>query len=102
MTDQERIANGEQAQAALDRWLGPAFEAVNAVWTARMADIAVKEPWSDGKIRNLALALKISEEVRKQIEAVAADGKVALADVRHMRKLEELSPERKKWLGIKI
>jgi len=96
----ERLADAEAAENAMKRWLGPAFDAVNEVYRERLQSIAAKEPWETAKISKVAVAITIAAEVRKQIEAVVADGKVALSEKRHRQQIENIPHEKRKWLGI--
>ena len=103
MTDSnhlERIADAAAAENAMARWLGPAFDAVTDVYRARLQSVASKEPWETAKIAKVAMALTIAAEVRKQIEMVVADGKVAMTTKREREKIEAIPHERRKWLGI--
>lgn len=103
MTDNaERIANAEQAQAALTRWLDPAFDHLVGEWTLRMSDIAATTPWETDKIKNLAIAVRAAKEARAQIHAVVVGGQVAREDMKRQRQIENLSPERRKVLGIPV
>lgn len=101
MTDEaQRIQNAQQAERALKDHLAPAFALIEQVYTHRMAQVAAAEPWAVDKIRSLALALKVSQEVRSHIEAIVADGPVAEAAVTHLRKIETMSPQRRRILGL--
>ncbi|WP_420140156.1 hypothetical protein [Sphingomonas sp.] len=99
-TPSDRRADAEAADAAMKRWLGPAFEVVAATYSARLQEIAASEPWETAKIAKLAVALKIAAEVRKQIEAVVADGAVAAQDIRYRKQIENIPHEKRKILGI--
>lgn len=96
----QRIHAADAAERALRDHLQPAFATVEALYIQRLASVAASEPWAVDKLRSLALALKVSQEVRSHIEAVVADGPVAQAAVKHLRKIEALSPERRRILGI--
>lgn len=104
MSNQERVADGEQAQAALDRFLNPAFEGVMAVYREGIESIAAA-PWdkyTSTKLEKLATALKVATEVRKQIESVALDGKLALDAIRRDSKIQNMTTARKHVLGIPV
>jgi len=100
MNDAERIANGEQARVALS-FLAPAFDHVMGDYSKRLVEIAAESPITGQPgIVKLAMALKIARMVRDQIEGVAKDGDLARHDIRHAAQIEQLSPERRKLLGI--
>lgn len=95
-----RIADAEQARQALDRWLGPAFAEIERDYADRIVSLAASEPWADKKIAKVAIGLKIAREVRRQIEAVVADGKVARAEHAHARQIEAIPVEKRRMLGL--
>lgn len=99
MTDQDRIAAAQAAKQAMTQ-LSPAFDAVEATYTTRLAEIAASEPWAVDKIRSLALALKVSQSVRAHIAAIVGGGDIAETNEAHRRKIEKLTPERRRILGI--
>lgn len=92
----ERADKAEQALAHLR----PAFEQVEALYAERLREVAVKEPWAADKLRALALAQKISEAVREQIEGIVAGGEVVEQQVARAKRIEKMSPERRRILGL--
>jgi hypothetical protein len=103
MTDQslsDRIVDAEQAKQAMDRWLGPAFDVVLQSYQNAMVQLASNEPWADKKITKVAIAFKIATEVRKQIEAVVSDGKVARHELNYGKQIAELPAEQRRWIGL--
>ncbi len=97
---QEAQRQAQDAERALSEHLRPAFERVEAVYTERLKQVAVAEPWAADKLRNLALALKISEAARLQIEELVAGGNVAESEMTRIAKIEKMSPERRRILGL--
>lgn len=100
MTDHDRITNGARAKAAMDEFLGPAFEHVEAAYAHRLTEIAAEKPWETDKIVKLATALKIARTVRAQIEGIIASGKAAEADQRYAAQIERISAHKRSILGI--
>lgn len=98
LTDAKMLADA--ADKAMDEHLRPAFEAVEGLYMARLQDVAVKEPWAADKLRALALALKISQAARAQIEAKVKGGDLADDQLKRLRKIEAMSPERRRVLGL--
>lgn len=90
----------ESAERAMDEHLRPAFESVAHLYNERLKQVAVQEPWAADKLRALALAQQITEAVRGQIEAKITGGDVAEDQLKKLRKIEGMSPERKRILGI--
>lgn len=100
MTPEERYSEAQAAQAALDRFLGPAFAVVEAEYTEKLTQLAAETPWETDRIRKLAAAIKIARAVRGQVEAIISDGKAAAADMQRAKQLSELSDHKRKILGI--
>jgi|GEM_PF-3482640 len=90
----------DSAEKALAEHLRPAFEAVTDLYAQRLKDVAVKEPWAADKLRALALAQQIAEAVQGQIEAKVTGGDLAEHQLKRMRKIESMSPERRWRLGL--
>lgn len=90
----------ESAERALADHLRPAFDAVTALYADRLRDVAVKEPWAADKLRALALAQKVAEAVQGHIEAKVTGGDVAEGELKRLRKIESMSPERRRILGL--
>lgn len=96
----DRIADGEQAREAINRFVGPAFDIVRADYLAKLADIAAKPLTNDQRaaMEKLALGIKVLDQARAQIEAIAADGKLARADQRRAEEIASLPAERRRWI----
>lgn len=101
MTPQERYAEGERAKIALSE-LEAAFSAVSVGYINRLSEIASLEPWAADKLRAVALAKKIADEVYQHLVSVAGGMAIADAELKHRRKIEAMSPERRQILGIPL
>jgi hypothetical protein len=100
MTPAQQLDEAQQAQAALDRYLGPAFAAVEAAYMEKLTNIAAENPAAVDSITKLAMAIKISRNVRAQIEAIALGKAEAEAKLDHARQIEKISPHKRGILGI--
>lgn len=100
MTDKERIDRARRAQLALDEFLNPAFEVIEAEYMTRLKAIVAREPWEAGKISNLANASRIADEARAQITALVLDGQEAQAKINRAKRVENMSASDKRLLGI--
>jgi hypothetical protein len=92
-----RIARAEQAQAALNAFLGPAFDICRADYLEKLGEIASR-PMTDANragMEKLALGVKVIDMVRGQITAVVADGGMARSSKRQADQLANLSAEAK-------
>jgi hypothetical protein len=94
-----RMADAEQAKQAMERWLSPAFDVVLADYLGRLDQLASTTPWDDKRITKVAMGVAIAKQVRRQIEAVIADGSIARAEYAHSKQIEAIHPERRKILG---
>lgn len=102
MTPNEAADEGARARKALDEFLTPAFDAVIADYVARLTELASTEPGQVDRISKLAIAVKVARNVKGQIEAIVQSGGLAEAGIKRARQIEQLSPERKKFLGIPV
>jgi hypothetical protein len=100
LNDAERVQRAHNAQRALDEFLDPAFELVADVYQQRLEDLASATPWEAGKITALANALRIAKEVRSQIHGIVKDGTVAGDNIKRAKRIEELTPARRRLLNI--
>lgn len=101
MSDEaQRIQAAQDAETALKQHLAPAFEVVEGLYDERYSRVLDAEPWADEKLKALKQARLILRQVRSHIEAVVADGVVAEASSKHLRKIEQMSPQRRRILGL--
>lgn len=103
MTPEERYTESQAAQAALDRFLGPAFEAVETEYAERMLEVAgavMKPGEAEAAMLKLATALKVSRAVRGQIEAIARDGVAAEHEMDRAKQIQQIRPYKRRILGI--
>lgn len=96
VSDAERIARGLRAEAALKEFLNPAFDFVIAEYMRKLTSIASEQPWEAAKITKLAMAAKIAEEVRQQVQGLVADGQVAAASRQQAEAVARLPVERRR------
>ena len=100
MTEAERIDKGFAAQRALDSFLDPAFDVVRAEYEARLRALCASKPWAHNEIAALANATRIVDEVRGQIAMLIVDGEAAQAGKDRARRIEELTPAKRRLLHI--
>jgi hypothetical protein len=95
-----RMGRAESAALAMRQWLAPAFDVCRADYLEKLADVAAK-PMSDANragMEKLSLGVKVIDEVRSQIEAVIADGKVAAHSAEGASRLANMTTEQRRWL----
>lgn len=95
-----RMARAENAELAMRQWLGPAFDVCRSDYLAKLAEIASRPMTNDNRagMEKLAMGIKVVDEVRSQIEAVIADGKVAAHSQQGASKLANMTTEQRRWL----
>lgn len=101
MTDAERIERARRAKLAIDEFLTPAFAVVEAEYGEKMIAVAAStDPRSPEIIARLASGIKVARQVRAQIEAIVADGKVAQNEIDRAKRDEEFTAPQKRLLNI--
>lgn len=100
LTAGERIQRGAEARRALDAFIDPAFTVLEAEYTEKLQHIAAEQPWETGKISKLAIALRVSREVKGQLLALVLDGEMAQRDTARARKIADLPEARRRLLDV--
>jgi hypothetical protein len=100
LTEAQRIERGRRAQMALDEFLDPALDALIAVYSARIEEIAATQPWEAGKITALANATRIARQVRSQIMGLVHDGDTVRQRKDRAAEIEKLSPAKRRFLDM--
>ena len=96
MTDTfERIERGIQAKHELTL-LGPAIESLVAFFQAQHRELARKNPGAVQQTANLNIAMNIAENVRDYLKAIVADGDLAHEDLKRVRQIQDMSPEKRR------
>lgn len=95
----ERLARAERAKAAMDEFLGPAFEAVEESYGNKLMNLAAEAPWESKRITKLASALKIAQSVRAHIEAEVSGGAIVRDQLDYARQIERIPTTKRWWLG---
>ena len=96
MTEFERIDRGRQAGHELTL-LEPAIDSFVSAFMTRQRELARKEPWAAQKVTNLSIAMNIAEDVRDYLKALVQDGELAHNDLSRKRKIEQMSPEQRRY-----
>lgn len=96
----ERITRGHNARRALDEFLMPAFEVVREEYLNRLEAICSSKPWATNEIAALANARRVVDEVERQIMGLVLDGEMAKQDSDRAKRIEGLSPAKRRLLNI--
>src|SRR4051812_32411812 len=93
----DRIAIADQAQAAYERFLSPAFAVCREEYAAKLTKLyATVEDAKGERVRTkLALAIRVLDEVEQQIKAVIVGGDVARHEQRGVDKIASLPAYKK-------
>lgn len=102
MTEAERIDRAFRAKRAVEEFVAPAFDTLRSEYGQRLKDVASRTPWDAPKITALANATRIVEEVERQMLGIVMDGEAATHDRRRAERIEQLSPARRRLMGIGI
>jgi hypothetical protein len=100
LTDAQRVERSRLAALALKDHLDPAFELVVDAYAERLEQIASSTPWEAGKITALANGIRIAKEVRSQIAGIVADGTDARQNIVRAKRVENLTPAKRRLLNI--
>ena len=100
LNDQERVERGRRARAAIDEYFAPALGRAHDMFSARLKEICAREPWATERIAAVANAIRILEELGKDLEAAIHDGEDAVQRRLRAERYEKLTPARRRLLGI--
>lgn len=103
MNEAHRIGRAHRAQAALDEFLTPMFDALEAEYTARMIEIANTELSRErrtDKITALALALKIVRTTRSGMNEYVRDGELARDSKLRAQSVEKMTAPQRRLFAI--
>lgn len=100
MTEQQRIERARLARLALTDFLAPAFDVVRAEYGSRLTAVCAAKPWATNEIAALANAARIVDEVQSQIEALVRDGDEARHSLDRAKRIEGMSPAKRRLLSI--
>lgn len=100
LTDPQRVERAARAKRAMDEFFEPAFETIGLTYLQRLEEISAREPWATNKIAAVANAVRITKELRGQIEALIHDGAEAKITLEQTKRMEALSPTKRRLLGI--
>lgn len=103
MTEAQRIAKGQRAQAAYDEFLAPMFDEIEAEYASRMIEVANNELSREAradKITALSHAIKIARTLKAGMRAAIADGDVAHREKLRADTIEKMTAPRRRLLGI--
>ena len=103
MNEHESAARGQRAETCYNEFIGPELATIRASYTARIADIAVKEldpKARTEKITALSFALRILDNVNTGIVAIVEDGKLAEKNMLRADEVERMTPSKRKLFNI--
>lgn len=97
-----RMAEGEAAQAAFDRFVAPALDALRADAVNKIAKLSVQA--MEGRVlagvQALSHQLRAADEVEKQLRALILDAKVERDAAEREGRQAKMSPEERKWSSL--
>jgi hypothetical protein len=103
MTEAERIARGQRAQAALDEFITPILDEIDATYVDRLREISTTEfsfKKRSDKQTALSTALTISKALRSGLMEAVRDGELARQDKLRAEKIETMSAPQRRLLNM--
>jgi hypothetical protein len=103
MTDLQKIARGQRAQAAYDEFVAPIITECRNVYGERIVDIASGELNRDkrtDKLTALSTALRILDQVESGLKAAVMDGEIAQRNKLRVEDMEKMSPANRRFLNM--
>jgi len=97
----ERLSRADRAQAAMDEFVGPAFDYVENEWMEKLVKTAgTSDPRLPEIISRLSAGVAAIRKVRAEIEAVVADGKIAEGEIARSAQLGRMSDFKRSVVGV--
>lgn len=96
----DKIVFGEQARAAHDGFIQPAFDILRAQYAIKLADTASSEPWAHEKITALAHAIKVLDGVQGQVQSIVTDGKIERDNMKRAEQVANIRASKRRILGL--
>ena len=102
MNEGERIARAHRANAALDEFVKPIIDEIEATYLDRLREISTSEfsyKRRSDKQTALSTALTITKAIREGLVEAIRDGEMAQAEKLRVEKIEKLSAPQRRILG---
>lgn len=100
MSPEDRVRRAERAARSIEEFFDPALSYVHDTFTARLKAVCASEPWETGKIAALANAVRIVEELGKDLKGYIHDGEEAASKLIRVEKYEKMSPAKRRFLNF--
>ena len=100
LSDAQRVERAARAARAIEEFFAPALARAHEAFSGRLKEICAREPWASDKIAAIANAIRILEELGKDLEAAIHDGDEAAQSILRAGKYEKMTPARRRLLGI--
>ena len=100
LSESQRVERAARATRAIEEFFAPALARAHESFSVRLKDICAREPWAADRIAAVANAIRILEELGKDLEAAIHDGDAAARSLLRAEKYERLTPARRRLLGI--
>jgi threonine synthase len=103
VTEAERIARATRANAAMDEFVGPMLDEMEAEYSARIVEVAATDLffWTrSSKLTRLSDALRMVRSIRGGMSAIITDGEIAANDRARAEKIKQMSKPSQRLLRI--
>lgn len=101
MTPEQSIERARRAKLAMDEFLEPALEVIEADYAEKMIEVAASSnPRATEIIARLANGVSVTRQIRSQIMNIIADGDVSTRAIARTQREEEMTPAKLRLLKI--
>ena len=100
LTAKQRVERASRAKHAIDEFFDPAMAHVQSVFTKRLQELCVSEPWASDKIASAAHVVRIVDILKADLLAIVHDGEAAAANIIQTERYEQMTPARRRLVSI--
>jgi hypothetical protein len=100
LTESQRVERARRAEMAIKEFFDPAMSRMQGLFSARLQDLCVAEPWAREKIVAAAHVVRLVDVLKSDMLTLVRDGEAASKDLIRAERYEELSPAARRLLAI--
>ena len=99
MSEEDALQRGRRWAAFYEeeQGLSDMLDLIGSTYIRRMSAV---EPWETDKLTKLAMANKITDQLRGLVKEIIVSGEIAAAAKRHADKIEQLPMRKRRLLGL--
>ncbi len=100
LSDAQRVERATRAEKAIEEFFEPAMTRMQGLFSGRLQDLCVSEPWEKEKIVAAAHVVRIVDIIRGDLLVLVRDGEAAATDLIKAEKYEQMTPAQRRLLAI--